>query len=309
AADNVTYTVRIYDRFEGGELADELSVKSGAIEYTGFHTINLNTHVVLEQNNDFFVYLELSAGGHAYDCSSYIEVLLSQPSIQPPFKTDLSEQPVPVEPQEAWVEEFRELGKMDLTASPGIFVKSASAPGQSFYKRWGAWHDLYNYNNTANFCIKALSSEIGPRVISPADGACGVSTDVVLTWATGPGADSYEPEYYDVYFGTDFDDVNNANTNSAEYMGSSDVNSYDPRGLEEDTWYYWRLDEVNEPDPNSPYTGEVWSFTTSKIAYVPTEYPTIQAAIDLAWDGVTIIVADGTHYENINFKGKSLTGQ
>ena len=315
AADNVTYTVRIYDRFEGGELLDELSVKSGAIEYTGFHTINLNTPVVLTENDDFYVYLELSAGGHAYDCSSYIELLLSQPSLQPRFRTDLSEQPVPVEPQEAWVEEFRELGKMDLTASAGIFVESASAPGQSYYRNASIWLDLYYYyfDNTANFCIKALANEIGPRVIDPADGTCGVSTDVVLTWATGLGADSHEPEYYDVYFGTDFDDVNNADsswpvgTSVCKGRYPADTNSYDPGGLEEDTWYYWRLDEVNEPDPNSPYTGEVWSFTTSKIAYVPTEYPTIQAAIDLAWDGVTIIVAEGTYYENINFKGKYLT--
>jgi len=34
--------------------------------------------------------------------------------------------------------------------------------------------------------------------------------------------------------------------------------------------YYWRIDEVNDADPNSPWKGDVWSFTvTPKIAYIP----------------------------------------
>ncbi|MHC4529069.1 MAG: right-handed parallel beta-helix repeat-containing protein, partial [Planctomycetota bacterium] len=40
---------------------------------------------------------------------------------------------------------------------------------------------------------------------------------------------------------------------------------------------------------------------------VPDQYPTIQAAIDAAVDNDTIIVAQGTHYENIDFGGKSIT--
>jgi len=317
AADNVTYTVRIYDRFEGGELLDVLSTKAGSFEHTGFHTVDLGMPVILTENDDFYIYLELSAGGQAYDRTSTVDVLLGPPSPELNFEDSFSQEPAPVDREIFSVADYVRLYKMRILAGGGPLVESASEPGQSFYRSGGTWHDLYNFNNTANFCIKALSGEIvppSPRVISPVDGACGVSTDTILNWATGPGAGLHEPEYYDLYFGTDFDDVNNADSSwpvgSSVYKGRfpADTNSFDPGGLELDTWYYWRIDEVNESDANSPYKGAVWSFTTSEIVYyVPDDYPTIQEAIDSACDGATIIVGEGTYYENIIIEGKSLT--
>ena len=305
AADSVTYTIRIYDRFEGGELLDELSIKSGSFEYTGFHTVNLDTPLILEENDDFYVYLGLSAGGHAYDCTSYVETLLNDASAGTDPETTFPQEPVPVKPEEISASDYARLYKMVLEGSSGVLVKSVSSPKQSYFRLSGQWKDAYyNLDKTANFCIKALASDIKPwaRVINPADGACGVSTDVILSWTPEPNADSY-----DLYFATNFDDVNNATTASTEYVGRYDANSYYPGGLQEDTTYYWRIDDVNEADPCSPYKGRVWSFSTSKTAYVPADYPTIQKAIDSACDGVTIIVAEGTYYENINFKGKYLT--
>ena len=41
--------------------------------------------------------------------------------------------------------------------------------------------------------------------------------------------------------------------------------------------------------------------------YVPTEQPTIQAAIDEASNGDLVLVDEGIYYENINFKGKAIT--
>jgi len=70
AANDVDYIVKVYDNFINGELEDELSQKLGYIEYSGFHTIDLDDHVELNDNDDFYIYLEFSKGGQAYDKTS-----------------------------------------------------------------------------------------------------------------------------------------------------------------------------------------------------------------------------------------------
>jgi len=103
----------------------------------------------------------------------------------------------------------------------------------------------------------------------PADGAIDVLRDVMLSWTSGINAVTHE-----VYFGTDFNDVNNADITDTTgiYRGSQDLGtaSYTPveSPLEWDQTYYWRVDEVNETDPNSPWKGNVWSFTTTNHVIV-----------------------------------------
>ncbi len=97
---------------------------------------------------------------------------------------------------------------------------------------------------------------------NPADGAIDVLRDVMLSWKPGNSTVTHE-----VYFGADFNDVNNADITDVTgiYRGSQDLDaiSYTPTELplEWNQTYYWRIDEVNEADPNSPWKGNVWSFT------------------------------------------------
>jgi hypothetical protein len=99
----------------------------------------------------------------------------------------------------------------------------------------------------------------------PSNGAVNVKQTPVLTWSPSVFAASHE-----LYFGTDKDAVKNADTGSPEYKGTRDVGaeSYDPGKLEWDSTYYWRIDEVNNTNPDSPWAGILWSFTTANFLIV-----------------------------------------
>ncbi|UCD94026.1 MAG: hypothetical protein JSU69_09685 [Candidatus Zixiibacteriota bacterium] len=126
ADDQVNYNVKVYGRFESGQLLDELSSVSGYVEHVGFHTVDLETAVDLAYGDDFYIYLYLSKGGHPIDRTADVPVLLG--------------------------------------ARYRTMVESTAEPGQSFYRSGGVWHDLYNDDAASNFCIKGLAHETSMKV-------------------------------------------------------------------------------------------------------------------------------------------------
>jgi hypothetical protein len=114
---------------------------------------------------------------------------------------------------------------------------------------------------------------------NPADGAVDVSPTQTLTWVAGAVAASHE-----VYFGTDADAVKNATKSSSEYKGAKALGeeSYDPGKLLLETTYYWRIDEVNGVNPDSPWAGNVWSFTTGDF-FVIDDFEDYDAGENQIW--------------------------
>jgi hypothetical protein len=101
---------------------------------------------------------------------------------------------------------------------------------------------------------------------SPADEAVDVPRDTALSWTAGRSAATH-----DLYFGTSFDDVNDAGRADPRGVLLSQnqmETSYDPSGLLDfGTTWYWRIDEVDAAPDNTVHKGNVWSFTTEPFAY------------------------------------------
>ncbi|MBN1804639.1 MAG: hypothetical protein JW837_05270 [Sedimentisphaerales bacterium] len=133
---------------------------------------------------------------------------------------------------------------------------------------------VYNHILTEGEILGAMEGGEGwPYVLgpSPADGALYEDTWVSLGWRAGDFAVSHN-----VYMGINFDDVNDGvegtfqgNQTETFFVAGFPGFAF-PDGLVPGTTYYWRIDEVNDAEPNSPWKGPVWSFSIpSKTAYNP----------------------------------------
>ncbi len=109
---------------------------------------------------------------------------------------------------------------------------------------------------TDNFQIGSRVSATKASRPEPVDRQEDVLRDTVLGWTPGGLATGH-----DVYFGTDLDDVTNADrTNPLGVLASQGqtATTYDPGRLDFGQTYYWRIDEVTA---GAIVKGNVWSFT------------------------------------------------
>jgi len=105
----------------------------------------------------------------------------------------------------------------------------------------------------------------------PRSGTLHEDTWINLSWRPGDFAVSH-----DVYLGDNFDAVNAGvestfiGNQAATFIVAGFPGFAYPDGLVPGTTYYWRIDEVNDAEPNSPWKGDVWSFSVPpKTAYNP----------------------------------------
>ncbi|MBN2595075.1 MAG: hypothetical protein JXA81_16340, partial [Sedimentisphaerales bacterium] len=110
-----------------------------------------------------------------------------------------------------------------------------------------------------NWYLKYVASD-NPlaRSPNPADSTLITQTWVALSWQAGDLAVSH-----DVYLGDNFDEVNEGIHESETFRGNQSLTEIYagfvgypyPDGLVPGTTYYWRIDGINEADPNSPWKG------------------------------------------------------
>jgi hypothetical protein len=166
---------------------------------------------------------------------------------------------------DAWIDQgtTEYSGTLDLVAGNKysfVMEQYENGGGATAYLRWSS-------PSTPKQIIPqaALTPPIQASSPSPNNGATGTKMMPILTWGAGDYAASHE-----IYFGTDPDAVANATKDSPEYKGTKALGdeSYDPGKLDWFTTYYWRVDEVNDLNPDSPWVGNLWSFTTGDFIVI-----------------------------------------
>jgi hypothetical protein len=97
----------------------------------------------------------------------------------------------------------------------------------------------------------------------PADDAVDTIQNPILSWSAGT-----RTTQHDVFFGDDAATVADANTSTADiYKGRQGTTTFNPGPLEWGKTYYWRIDEINTGDTESPWIGRLWTFSTAD--YIP----------------------------------------
>jgi len=140
------------------------------------------------------------------------------------------------------------------------------APGPLKLAKTYYWRvDEFDIIETHKGNVWSFTTEGAVGSPNPANGAVDVKQTQIITFSPSIFAASHQ-----LYFGTDKDAVKNADTSSPEYIGTRELGaeSYDPGKLELGVTYYWRVDEVNETNPDSPWPGILWSFTTAGFLVV-----------------------------------------
>ena len=123
---------------------------------------------------------------------------------------------------------------------------SGLSPGTLYYWKVVAKSSCGNSTSGPVWSFTTCPMPGMPSAPSPLDGATGVSTSPMLSWAATSNTDSY-----DVYFGT---------STTPPLAGNVTSGSYPLSGLSPGTVYHWKL--VAKNSCGNFTSGIVWSFTT-----------------------------------------------
>ena len=144
---------------------------------------------------------------------------------------------------------------------------------------------------------------------NPEDGAMHEDTWLNLSWRPGEHAVSHN-----IYIGENYDDVKQGTEDTFQgnweqpFIVVGFPGFAYPEGLVPGTTYYWRIEEVNDLHPDSPWEGEVWSFSiTPRTAYAPEPADGarfVDANVSLKWqkgfNAKLHMVYFGDNFEEVN---------
>ncbi len=200
-------------------------------------------------------------------------------------------------------------GQTDLYIVNGLTGGATAAGGYRLTmvdavveEAWDVAGNVRNILVVASFAPAPTNFAWNPN---PYNGEIGVVIHPNLSWTPGDFVRALNE--HDVYFGETFDEVNDAT--SAVHPNvtyeNRDVSNFDPGALEYGKTYYWRVDEINDPNV---WKGNIWSFTTGKVYYVDGDaagandgsswanaYNDLQDGLAVAGSGDEIRVAQGIY--------------
>jgi hypothetical protein len=198
-------------------------------------------------------------------------------------------------------------------------IGAGATEGNGAYFFVGMIDDVRVYDRTLTAGqVQGLTNGVAPIFAKaekpdPEDGAMHPDMWVTLGWSPGDFAVSHN-----VYLGDNFDDVNDGTTDSPVFRGNQDRDTTTfiagffgfpyPDGLVPGTTYYWRIDEVNDANPDSPWKGDVWSFwIPPNTAYNPDPADGdkfVSTDVTLSWtqgfSGGLHIVYFGDNFDDVN---------
>ena len=164
----------------------------------------------------------------------------------------------------------------ELVDHDAIYTATSDVAGKTLFV------EIIPVASSSEFCrlddftleVSVLYTASGP---SPQNTQEDVRIDTELSWTPG-----FSATLHNVYLGTSFDDVNNAdpaNPLNVLVGPGQEANSFNAEGLLKiGETYYWRVDEVNDLDPNSPWKGMVWSFDSEPIGNPITDVSVIASS-------------------------------
>ncbi|MEA3504851.1 MAG: C1 family peptidase, partial [Bacteroidota bacterium] len=123
--DSVDVSVSVYKSFEGNVLSDLAYSSNNYVEFSGYHTFDLDPVLHLGAEEDYYVAVWIDGQKYAYDRSHEVNTVMGK--------------------------------------SAKGFVASSAELNQSFYKCEHGWEDFYyyddpsGYQNSGNFCIKTFN--------------------------------------------------------------------------------------------------------------------------------------------------------